>query len=319
MSAAARIEDQAAHWLLRREAPGWTAEDDRALDRWLDEATAHRVAYLRLSAGWARVDRLAALRGPDVVVATLPPARPRSIWRPGAIAAALVLTLLAGGAVGGGWLIQGRNVHATEVGGHTIVPLADGSRIELNTDSRVRAVIDEEKRLVWLEKGEAFFDVAHDGRPFVVRAGDRRIVVLGTKFSVRRDGRKVLVSVLEGRVRVEPLGQAPGAPPVLVTGGDRVIAEARSTLVATRSADRVAADLAWRRGLLIFDQTSLRDAAVEFNRYNRRKIVITDPKVAEIRIGGSFDAENLDAFARLLNDGFDLTVEAEGDVFRISE
>jgi transmembrane sensor len=318
------IEEQAARWLLRREEAGWSGEDAAALDRWLDEATAHRVAFLRLEHGWRQVGRLAALRTPEAPMMA-PPAgarRRRAVarWRPAALAAGFALALALGGLAANGWLIPGRKVYETEVGGHSTVPLADGSKVELNTDSRVRTAVTKERRLVWLDRGEAFFDVAHDAsRPFVVMAGDRRITVLGTRFSVRRssDGR-VSVNVLNGRVRVEAVNAAPQSPPALITAGERLIAEDRATLVAPPSAEKVSAELAWRRGLLIFDQTTLGEAAAEFNRYNRRKIVIDDPAVAGVRIGGSFDAENIDAFVRLLREGFGLKIEEDQDRYRVS-
>lgn len=79
----------------------------------------------------------------------------------------------------------------------------------------MRASVTTRQREVWLEKGEAFFDVAHnEGVPFVVHTGDRQVTVLGTKFAVRRDGDKVTVTVLQGRVRLE---EAKGSSPVRST------------------------------------------------------------------------------------------------------
>jgi transmembrane sensor len=70
--------------------------------------------------------------------------------------------------------------------------------------------------------------------------------------------------------------------------------------------------------LLTFDHTTLGDAAAEFNRYNRQQIIIADPEAASIRIGGTFQAANVDAFARLLREAYGLRVEVRDGQTRIS-
>ncbi|MGE5502392.1 MAG: FecR family protein [Ignavibacteriales bacterium] len=314
MSDHAAIEDRAVLWRNRQEQPDWTPDDQAALDAWLEESTAHRVAWLRVEYGWRKVGRLASLRSPAAPAEPRRRALPR-FHRPAAIAASLAL------AVGLGSLaLTGAFTHkayVTEVGGHATVPLADGTKIELNTDTKVRADLEKTQRTVWLDRGEAYFEVAHDAsRPFVVYAGERKVTVLGTKFSVRRDHDRVIVAVAEGRVRVEEVKAK--KPPTVVTRGDTVIAEPAATLVTPKSVERVDAELAWRRGLLEFDKSTLGDAAVEINRYNRKKLVVEDPQAAAIRITGSFEAENVDAFARLLRQAFGLNVQEEGDEIRIS-
>src|SRR5690606_85904 len=130
----------------------------------------------------------------------------------------------------------GTQGYETQVGGRESVPLPDGSRVELNTDSKLRAAMTGEKREVWLERGEAYFEVKHDRmRPFVVWAGDRRITVLGTKFSVRRAGARVRVAVAVGRVQVDPVRPSEHARPQIVTPDSIVVAQGASTLVAAAS------------------------------------------------------------------------------------
>jgi len=82
--------------------------------------------------------------------------------------------------------------------------------------------------------------------------------------------------------------------------------------------EQASQQLSWRHGALVFNQTTLAAAAQEFNRYNDRKLLVDDPAVAGTRIGGSFDATNVETFARLLHDGFGLKVTEEGKDLRIS-
>src|SRR3546814_1338981 len=187
----------------------------------------------------------------------------------------------------------------TPVGGRQVVPLNDGSKIELNTQTVVRAAVSEERREVWLDSGEAFFEVAHrDGEPFVVHAGRQTITVLGTKFSVRRDSERVTVNVLEGRVRVQDKvgGEALGT---IITAGDTAISRGASTLITLHAEERVENALAWRDGMLSFDQAPLSVVASEFNRYNRTRHVVTDAAAGQKHIGGSVQASSVDFFAGL--------------------
>ncbi len=331
-SAATRIEERAARYLARRHEPQWTAQDQAELDAWLKESTAHEVAYLRLEYGWQKTDRLAALRGAslaeDINPASRIAASARSGAQPlrasrgrssflwsGAAAAAVMLVCL--GAWRGGLFDAVRYAHyETEIGGHQTVPLADGSRIELNTNTQVRADFGDKARTVWVDRGEAYFDIAPDpARPFVVYAGERRVTVLGTKFAVRRDAGRVLVAVTEGRVQLETT--AATEPPKIMKGGDKAIVERTSTRIESVTAERVARELSWRQGMLSFDQTTLAAAAEEFNRYNRKKLRVTDTS-AQVRIGGSFEAANLGAFVRLLQQGFGLRASDDGEEIRIS-
>ena len=197
--------------------------------------------------------------------------------------------------------------------------LADGSSIELNTATLIRAAVSEEKREVWLERGEAFFDVRHsDKLPFVVHAGPKTVTVMGTKFSVRIDGNKVTVAVLDGRVKVAEAGEAEQSAATLVPAGAIVVTEPDATLLSEQAPTTVQAELAWREGQLIFRNDTLAEAAAEFNRYNERKLVVTG-KAAELKIGGSFKASNVDGFARLLRDAYGLNVEASEAQVRVTE
>ncbi|MBO9713303.1 FecR domain-containing protein [Sphingomonas sp.] len=318
MSRADTVEQAAAEWLGRREEAAWSATDEAAFGAWMEASLAHKAAYWRLEHGWRMADRIGAL-GPVEPVAAPPASR-----RPARIAlaalAASLLVALVGSAL---WLMRPQTVPIarfhTPVGGHQLVALADGSRIELNTATEVRSAVGAARREVWLDRGEAYFEVAlRRGEAFIVHAGSRTITALGTKFSVRCDGDTVSVSVLEGSVRIEDALRGGAAASATATKGDRVIIRGVSTLVAAQSVERVEDALAWRDGMLAFDQTPLSEAAAEFNRYNHRRLVIDDPAVASIRIGGAFQASNVDAFARLLKDAYGLRMTVRQDEIVIS-
>jgi transmembrane sensor len=319
----AAIEHEAADWIAARDGEHWSEERQHALDAWLAAATAHRVAYLRLLRTWERADRLQVLRGVPAPARAAASGSQGRAWLPrtrgrrlggGALATTALAALLV---VGGPALLQrgpAGETHATALGQQTLVTLADGSRVTLNTDTRVRASVDERQRRVWLERGEAYFEIAHDaGRPFVVEVGRQQVTVVGTKFSVRRDGERLRVQVLEGRVRVT---SASGAT-ALLAAADVADATPSSLQLQHESPQALENRMGWLHGQLRLDGMTLAQAAAEFNRYNRRQLRIVDADTAAIRIGGSFEAGNVDAFARLLRAGFGLQVHEAAEVIEV--
>lgn len=310
MSGVHDIESAAADWLARQDSGQWTAQQQEALDTWLQASTAHRVAYLRLGAAWRRASGLAQLPG----AASAAQPRPWSRFSLRRIAAGLALVL------GAAWLATYHTSspppqsYATAIGENRTLALSDGSRLTLNTGTRLRAEINAGVRKVWLDGGEAYFDIAHDAaHPFVVEAGASRITVLGTRFVVRREGDLVKVAVVEGKVRVAGAGQQ-----ALLLANDTAQADARQVTIDRKTPAQLAHLLSWREGRLVIDQLTLAQAAEEFNRYNRRKLVIADPALSGMVIGGSFAPENIDGFARLLQQGFGLRVENRADRITIS-
>ena len=308
---AGEIEARASHWLERRDRDGWSGEDQAALDAWLEESSANEIAYWRLDAAWERTDRLAALRNPK------PDAAPARAGLPliAKIAAAFVILAALGGLYMSLSPRAQDRTFQTALGGHETISFADGSRIELNTSTIVRTRMTTAERTVWLEKGEAFFRVKHDAaHPFVVIAGAQRITDLGTEFSVRRDSGDLKVAVLDGKVR---LG-SDGAQARVLGRGQVAAASGDAIVVTRRSAAALANELSWRRGVLVFDETALGEAAGELNRYNRAQLVIKDPAVARLVIAGTLPTNGIEGFARLAQTVLGLHVEHRGNQIVIS-
>lgn len=311
---AEETEELASMWLAREQG-GLTPEEQKALEDWLAGSSRNMVAYLRLRAAWERAGRLAVLKAP---MRPVPPQR--SPWAKLRIPAfaAIVLGLIYGG---NAYLESTRDsfvVYSTKIGQTRAYQLADGTRMDLNTNARVRANVTGRERMVTLESGEAFFDVTHDARhPFVVFAGRRRITDLGTKFSVLLNGESVRVLVLEGQVRVESPPGTTGPAPVVAGAGHIVVAQGMQNLLFAKPDSEVAKELSWRNGMLTFDQSPLTEVAKEFNRYNSRHLVV-EGNAGKIRIGGTFKADNVDAFVLLLQRGFGLSVKNQGDKIVVS-
>jgi transmembrane sensor len=301
---ASDVRMQAAAWLERRQRADWSDEDQTALDAWLSASPSHMISYLRVEAAWNRAHRLGVLRQPAHIEPA--PTRRASRFLKFASVFAGVIALLSGGGAFYTWMPR-ENSYATGVGGHEILPLKDGSQIELNTDTVVRVSTNTAQREVWLDKGEAYFRIRHDSaHPFVVFAGNRRITDVGTAFLVRRDNDRVKVTLVEGRAQFEDAQRAD--KPVMLKPGDVVTASANAVSVSKEDATGLTAGLGWRHGLLIFHYTTLSDAAAEFNRYNSNKLIIADAGVGRMKIVGTFATNNVAAFADIAEDVLHLKV-----------
>lgn len=340
-----QIEREAARWLARRDAGGWGDRQQAALEAWLAHATAHRVAFLRLEAAWeqaARLKTLAAGAARNDIPArgtwldspyfaplaghipTVVPAHARNIRRRprtrrwpvlATVAASLLAVVITMGSLA--W----RDAHhvdrgewQTALGAQQVVQLADGSTATLGSNSHLRVALSRHERDLYLPKGEAFFDVAHDpARPFVVHAAGYRVTAVGTRFDVRRDDSgKLRVVVTRGLVRLQSSSD-PAQAPALLPAGSIATVDGGNVLVQGVSPDEALERLSWRNGYAVFHGTPLAEAVEEFNRYNAHKIVIADPSLDALRVGGNFRLDNSAAFVRLVQEVFPVRAEQHGD------
>lgn len=300
------IDDAAVHWFTRAGAGDMTAAETAELEAWLDADPAHRAAFDAVGFTWQGIEPLRS----DPRIAALQRGRPRRRWVPQAIAATLAVAVLGGA----GWQFW---PHATltnqqfrtGVGEKATVTLADGSVVTLSTDTLVRTQKDGEKRLVYLDRGQAFFKVAHDkAHPFEVHAAGRTVTAVGTAFEVRVDhGFKV--TLVEGKVRVDaPLAPPKAAAPLaakapevqetLMVAGTELVASGDTWSVHPTD---VARAVAWTRGQLVFVDEPLANVAEEMNRYSDRKIYV-DETAGRKKISGTFKPGDVETFVAAVRD-----------------
>ena len=290
MSDIAAIDLEAARWVARQDTGAWTDADEAELQQWLRADPRHSGALLRAEASWIALDQCRDRPGDE----NEPEARPlpRLERR----------TLIAGGAAlaaslaGGFFWLRAARVYATDRGEIRRVQLDDGSIAAINTETRMDVDFAARDRHVRIDRGEAWFQVAKNPkRPFVVEAGEVRAVAVGTAFSVKRQANGAEILVTEGIVEAWGVRNAPRKVQ-LVAGQRAFIADdAAVTLEAGgASVDRA---LAWRNGKIILAGDTLADAIAEFNRYNRRKLILVDPTVAAEQFDGSFRIDDVEGFA----------------------
>lgn len=288
-----KIDATAAEWVAREDAGPLSSEQSAALAAWLAADSRHLGAYGRMHAIMMRTDRI--YRGASVDAdenQRAEGARGRT-WGMRLLAMAASLTLVAGVA----WFAMERKagVHATRVGEVAHVSLEDGSEITLNTDSRVRVRYEQGRRGIELLRGEAMFDVAKDPqRPFVVNAGGTQVIAVGTSFTVKRSSAQVDVLVREGIVQVQEQKQE-----LRLLRGDKVRLATRAAPVLRKVDDaEVRRELAWRNGMIAFSGQTLQEVTQEFARYNRLRIRLADPGIADLEVVGMFSATDPIGFSR---------------------
>jgi len=325
------VRDIAAGWFARRRSGAFSGRDQAELDAWLDADAEHAEAYAAVERAWGGAG---AVRADPRVMArrqALLKARGRRAFTIRALAASLAVAVLGGG-VAGIQVLTGPKPLATQafrtaVGQRATVTLPDGSVVTLNTDTVVRTRADHDRRLVYLEKGQAFFKVAHDRHhPFVVAAAGRTVTALGTAFDVRVDHGALRVVLVEGKVRVEtpaasaaPAVQkaAPQSPATRAQPGQATEMVAGSELVAPDDADwrltraDVVRETSWTRGQIIFDNQPLGAVVDELNRYSDQKMVVSGAKLAAQPISGTFKPGDLHGFAVALENYHLARVETE--------
>src|SRR5271156_3315964 len=210
----ADIDEEAAAWIWRTDSAAVNAADRQAFEAWQRQDPRHRRAVSELSAVWNALDGLAEAKREEKIATFAKTARPHPPRRRWWLAAAAALTAVAVG-VGAVWLHRDSELQtlSTAVGQQRNVTLADGSIVTLNTNTIVETDLRRHTREIYLRKGEAHFQVAHDrSRPFLVHAGDAVVRAVGTAFEVRvLADQHVDVVVNEGRVEVQATTPMPAS------------------------------------------------------------------------------------------------------------
>ena len=342
------VEEVAAEWIARRNSRRFTADEQLSLNAWLEADVRNAEAFDAMSSTWS------LLRGSGRVRPTQPIAAQRSAPRRkvyafacAGLAAALVLAAWTFRA----WLPVERVAVAAVAVRPDLRTLPDGSTVELNLGADIAVAFTREERVVRLLRGEALFDVTKDpARPFVVRAGTVAVRAVGTAFTVRHDEEHINVLVTEGKVAVDRMDTRDGAgasdetgadrasavdaspaslrpapqsrEPVYVEVGRQIAIPVADELPALRiepvSAEQIAAALAWRSKRIEFNDARLPEVIALFNRQNTLQLQISGAALLKRSITGVFWSDDPEGFVRLLESGFGVTAQREGDTIRIS-
>ncbi len=278
-----KTRDSAIDWYVRMRADDVTKSTQRAHAAWLAAEPENETAYREVEASMQALDGLDEWMREELGELNLRRMTGGRWHAPTWVGLASAAVLFAAVIFWPGPATERH--YETVKAEQREVSLDDGSRMRLNTATALSVSYTPTVRKVSLQKGEGLFDITPDDRPFVVHAGDVRVVAVGTQFRVYLDGNDVIVTVLEGSVAVmgsaSPFVQAPSAQQAQAPSSVLLSVDQQTTVAAmgeigaieTVNADDVTA---WREGKLVFDATPLRQVVKEISRYAPGRIVVAE-------------------------------------------
>jgi transmembrane sensor len=320
------VEREASEWIARLDADDISAEDRARFEVWRHSHPLHARAYEELSDTWRQftgavpLDRVAA----DIHLLQ----QPRSSYRPqrwlqlATAACAIVAAVLLG------FYLHSFTAEATfqtALGERATLSLPDGSTLQLNSDSRVRVDYSLRSRVVFLERGEAFFKVAHEvNRPFWVATGNSWVRAVGTAFAVYLNRKGVRVTVHEGVVKLgaaDDLLSTSLSEEILtetsavLTAGEQADLEGRAATTRKLSAEELARAAGWQNGWVYVENKPLCDVIVELNRHTPRQLILEDAQLCSLSVGGAFQAnpQGAEALLSMLELNFGARVRRDRD------
>ncbi len=349
----AAITEVAADWFVRCRDDEFTSMEQKEFADWLRESPVHVEEYLAIARMWGVVPEIPGiddlsvelpedapvvqLSGHKAVVASVTATPPRAIQatksRYGiAIAASFLVAVVAAA-----YLIRVQaflgDQHATGLGEQRSLALADGTVVELNTQSRITVDYSESLRQVHLESGEAFFDVRKgDLRAFEVVTESASIRVLGTQFNVYRRTSDTTVTVVEGKVSIEAdhglasaresgfvnaVSGAPSQATIQLEAGEQAVIDYAEQSIRTAELPNTERFTAWTERRLVFEQTGLAQVLEEFARYNDLEFRLTNDEIAALELTGTFESHDFASFVDYLEFRTDVSVRRDGQVLVI--
>lgn len=323
------LEEEAAGWLFERE-DGFAPGRADAFAAWCSRNPKHAQALARVERTLAILDEMPAIREPLVARVSGAAGKPetkliarRQRSRPLAWAAGLAAAVVIGASTW--WMAHSptavSQIYEANGTEPQRVSLADGSVVDLNSNSRVEVQFSEGERHVTLVAGEAHFQVAHNqARPFIVSANGVSVRAVGTAFDVRLAGDKVDVLVAEGKVEVAREATsaffAPKKTPVvpLLVAGEKTQVVSNSNFaprVDEVAPAEVHALLSWQSRMTSFADVPLSEMVARINRCNSLQLVLGDPQLGDRKVGGVIDLSQVNAFVHLLEQDGDISADRD--------
>ncbi len=326
-------QEQAGFWVFTQHSGEWTTAGEQQLQDWLTQNENNRLEYERALKLWQQLDQLKSATFPARQAAQQIRAkhiqrkqRIRKVQRTG-LMGLLVLTTTFGLTE---YLLT--DSYSTAQGERKSIDLADGSKITLNTDTRLSVKMTGNRRVINLEKGEVYVNVAHEiDRPFDVIAGNGRIHDIGTSFNVYSANNMTQVTVVEGKVEVIPDSKITGARWL-----DHVISRSAFWLylnstpktnenVALGLGEQITYDnqgkvnapmainptniIAWRSGRLVFEMAPLEAVLNQVQRYHQVSFQYSGEAIKQIRVSASFEIDNLPKILNTLQAAFPIKTQ----------
>ncbi|PPK77375.1 FecR family protein [Methylobacter tundripaludum] len=287
------IRQQAIDWLVRKQSGAFAVAERQRFEQWLAADPLHRRIYEQVERAWGGLPCPQA----ELSAARKKTSRLRLLHRPLMLASAASLLFAVGLCIKEGWPLVDGSVFQTAKGELRQITLADGSLIELNSDTELAVHYSWLGRSLELVRGEALFSVAPGKwRPFEVSAGGGKLRDIGTRFDVAIGPSANRISVLEGAIDLS----LPGTGEQRQTGAGQMMTYNAATVLSEPAAADVKNFAVWRNRKLIFRNTQLSEVAKELEHYHPVHVRLVDPSLNNLTLGGVFDNNDLERFLATL-------------------
>ena len=329
------IESEALAWIAQLDGDNISEKDLAAFREWVNRSPAHAREIRELNSLWGELnvltDMVESIAEADAVSRQLRRRQYFRTWRRRLVYPACALASLAVVSISVMSYqnfsrpdvvqtaeVQLPKIYQTEIGQHQEYILADGSKVTLNTGSRLEVDFREDQRRIRLLEGEVLYDVAHDtSRPFLVFAGDGIVRAVGTAFVVHLKGNEFDVIVSEGAIELSSVLPTPVieqsdpkpkkiASLGIVRAGHKAKYENSAALIASLSEVEMTAKLSWQNGLITFSGETLEEVIQEVSRYTELNIEIHDAELKALRVGGVFKSGDTESVFANLKANFDI-------------
>jgi transmembrane sensor len=293
---------QASEWFVLLNSGKATARQRQAFGQWLAQSPIHRAAWQQTQSVWEGLGQLSPADLNDLKTTsflTTTPVAPRYFTAQRVAYGAMALMLIAFFYQQPFWYAD----YYTGTGESNRIVLADGSAVELDTDSAISVSYNGNHRRLVLHHGEAFFTVAADAaRPFEVLAGTVEVQALGTAFDVSREGDDMQATVFEHAVRVSAGGQRVDR----LTTGNSISFKGHH--LGNITPQNLSAIGSWRQHRLVFEDRKLVDVVKALNRYRKAPIIILGSQAKNLPVTGLFDTQDTDTALQTIEETLAVTI-----------
>ena len=333
--------ESASQWIVKLDRE-LTPDEEIALREWLHAEPKNHAILMEMTKLWDKMDAMSRLSdifaqplnteplNTEPLNTELRAQKPtRQTYT--ALAASLVLATMVGlwavlGIQGDSTGRLADNIYQTAVGEQSNVMLSDGTKIVLNTNTRVEVNYTDRGRILQLTRGELNVSVAKDpNRPLSVIAAGQIVQAIGTEFNIEiTDKQKIELVVTEGKVKVgvqqtpenadaNPQHMVLATDARTISAGEEIMLGDSNEVITDVSADDIAVKLSWRSGNLIFRGESLEEAVREVGRYTSVEFVFMSEDLKKLRVAGLFKAGDVEGLLATLRENFDIVSQKDAD------
>lgn len=296
---------QALDWLIRIHSNTISEAECQVFEDWLAEDSVHTKAYMLLEDQWQWMEDFKDVDFPARTAALKYRKSKSRLYK--YIIAVIVMSVIGLGVLHPSGWIGMPHTYMTAKGENKSIDLADGSRLNLNTETEIRVHLNYWQRNVELIKGEVFFSVAHNAdRPFQVQVNGAYIRDIGTAFNIYIKPAQVTVAVEEGEVEVKT------ASKLRLIAGQQLAFNDTGTLHKLQTIN-IAELAAWRSGNIIFHDKRLDEVLADIVRYQDKHIHLQNERLAELKISGTFHIAKLNDMLSAISAILPVTVQFVGD------